>query len=1059
MHLFSRIRTIILLLIAVLPGKAVRSQQFDITFYNYRQGLYSPDVRKVFQDSKGYLWLFTNEEVYRFDGQYFEPVKSSGGKSIAGVEYIAEDCDHHVWIIENGILYLFLQDKFEALRLSSFKDNNNIDWVWFDNSCNMLFHVDNSLYRLNAAEVPSVLSSLTLDPRKALKLAEHEASIQEMLQDNDGNLIWNMRNRLVRYKNGRAKTFYAIDTVYKPFIHLLINLGGDSLIVGANRMTVSDEIHLELLTAGKTIFIKPDNIDSMSYINGVCIWGDEILILEQSGILSLDRKTLKQNYFYNINRTNDIKMTRSFTIGANGEIWLGTNEGLLRLEKKKNLPPILRTQGINDNPLLENGAFAVHYSHKYNKLLYGVSGGRIAAMNEQGVLEPWLTLKGGKRLRAGEITNIYEDSKGILWFISFWSGIWRYHNGIVTRFWEDNNSIIPGQGILSIFEDKSGHLWLGENTAVGEIPLNEVTDTTSSLKKLQDFHKVSKKYAAIRAINQDDRGNIIVGSKEGLIVLEGNSYKNLDTTIAVTDMIFTGKDSLWIATNNSGVLCYLKDKKNNTGYHRILQLTTSDGLINNNVLDLEKDANGNLWAACYNGLSVIRYYNGEYIFRNLSDQDGFFPKSFATIRLYCDNKNQIRGVTSQGIFTVNPDDVAPVPNNYPTSIMNVMVNNKPIDYESIMAGEMDRSLPYLSNNLDFFFRAISLSDNANIKFRCRLETGDTSIQLITDQRYVRYSSLAPGRYRFSVQSINQSGVPGKLVFFSFIIKPPWYNDPLYIIPLSLALLIIVFSAILYHLKKKNELFYKLKEQKILSESEKYKLELERNQLESDKHLLEYENYRNKERASRLVLNPHFLFNAFQSLQNLVSAKKTMLAETSIHDFAELMRKIIQYSESSFIRLHLEIDSIRRYVTIQQLRYPHIQYHIDTSKVEDYIDDLLIVNNIIQPFTENSIEHGLKTKKGEAILDIRFDMDEEHLYCMIEDNGIGRKLSGKGHDPDIHLSKAIPAIRERLKSMSIRMNKKFDLKIEDLANSDGSASGTRVTITMPADLTESDNTLV
>lgn len=198
-------------------------------------------------------------------------------------------------------------------------------------------------------------------------------------------------------------------------------------------------------------------------------------------------------------------------------------------------------------------------------------------------------------------------------------------------------------------------------------------------------------------------------------------------------------------------------------------------------------------------------------------------------------------------------------------------------------------------------------------------------------------------------------------------------------------------------------------------------------------------------AIRAQMNPHFLFNALNSIQNLVQQTKLDEAHEYLARFASMIRAVLKNSSSEEITLYEELQMIQEYVELEQLRFTFdfnlsVDPDIDTYSI--FLPPLLL-----QPIVENAILHGLAPKKGYRKLVINIEISE-FLCIIIEDNGIGRKASsslGKnGTGNGIQFSE------ERLKILAGRSGGKSSFSIVDLMNEKEEPLGTRVKICFPID---------
>ena len=191
------------------------------------------------------------------------------------------------------------------------------------------------------------------------------------------------------------------------------------------------------------------------------------------------------------------------------------------------------------------------------------------------------------------------------------------------------------------------------------------------------------------------------------------------------------------------------------------------------------------------------------------------------------------------------------------------------------------------------------------------------------------------------------------------------------------------------------------------------------------------------------MNPHFIFNALNTIKGYYTQGNLSQASIYISKFSKLLRKLLE-SEEQITTLDNEIEMLRLYIDLTQIRYENkFSYTIETNSLEN-LNNILIPNLLLQPLVENAIIHGLSPKidfEGKLLVD--FKIENESLICTVDDNGIGREASLKKQLNKEHNSKALSIIEERIllfdKSSSIKYIDKFDNQI---------AIGTKVIITIP-----------
>lgn len=231
-------------------------------------------------------------------------------------------------------------------------------------------------------------------------------------------------------------------------------------------------------------------------------------------------------------------------------------------------------------------------------------------------------------------------------------------------------------------------------------------------------------------------------------------------------------------------------------------------------------------------------------------------------------------------------------------------------------------------------------------------------------------------------------------------------------------------------------------------------EILQTQLEEAKHRIEIEQKATESelKALKSQMNPHFMFNALNSIQEQFMYGDKLKANEQMGNFTYLTRQILSVSGKKKINLSTEIEILSKYLDLEKMRFSEdFSYEINLSdKIdEDYHQ---IPPMLIQPFVENSIKHGLLHKTGDKKLSIAFDLDEaeENLICVVKDNGIGREKSAEIKSKRIqqHESFSTSATEERLRLLSNNLKIEDFIIYEDLIDEQNQGIGTRVIIKIP-----------
>jgi len=240
--------------------------------------------------------------------------------------------------------------------------------------------------------------------------------------------------------------------------------------------------------------------------------------------------------------------------------------------------------------------------------------------------------------------------------------------------------------------------------------------------------------------------------------------------------------------------------------------------------------------------------------------------------------------------------------------------------------------------------------------------------------------------------------------------------------------------------------YFFKKQNIENETKLHninkELEIIHQELQKSKR---YELAQTELKALRSQMNPHFIFNSLNSIQDLVLQEDVDKSYDYIVLFADLVRSTLTHSDQDFITIDKELDFLEVYLELEKLRFgDEFSYQINYSGSED----LKIPSLVIQPFIENALLHGLLHKKGEKRLNITFELTDK-LTCIVEDNGVGRLKSReiKERQKSQHASFSTQAIKKRMEILSSQFDMEASFIYLDLFENK-KVLGTKVVIVLP-----------
>ena len=196
------------------------------------------------------------------------------------------------------------------------------------------------------------------------------------------------------------------------------------------------------------------------------------------------------------------------------------------------------------------------------------------------------------------------------------------------------------------------------------------------------------------------------------------------------------------------------------------------------------------------------------------------------------------------------------------------------------------------------------------------------------------------------------------------------------------------------------------------------------------------------KSLRAQMNPHFIFNALNSVNSFISKSDERAANRYLSDFSRLMRDVMENSQEDFISLAKEIDILSMYLKLEHHRFnDKFEYNFEVDEGIN-AEDFFIPPMLIQPYIENAVWHGLRYKKEKGFLKVSINQSGKTIIVKVEDNGIGRQKSQeiKTDNQKIQKSTGLKNIDSRLKIISDIYKAKLDVQIED-----NQPTGTIVTV--------------
>lgn len=514
---------------------------------------------------------------------------------------------------------------------------------------------------------------------------------------------------------------------------------------------------------------------------------------------------------------------------------------------------------------------------------------------------------------------------------------------------------------------------------------------------------------------------IWIGTSRGLYIYENGKTSFVGDHIAacknpIRDILFDSRTGLQFVGTMNGLLV-LRDEQ------LVTIIDKNSGLPNSDCNAIFLDKEGIIWAAFGNQLVAITKNGENFTTINYTKALRLDPSRITDVHVA---QGKVFISTESGLIAF--DQNIELPNPVPPRIIisSFQVNGK----ESELG--KDVRLHWKQNDITVQYSGMSFTSKNRITYTYYLSGYDTKWHNTTD-RSIQLKSLPPGDYKFLVKATNIAGISSPVSTISFSINKPVWGEVWFIILSVCALAGIILIGWRMRLRAVKQSFT-VKQRTIQLEMEHAEAERKIEQL--------------NQQVFRQQMNPHFIFNALNTIKGYYAENDIKKASDYISKFSKLLRNILENNEQ-WIPIEREINAITLYLDLAAMRYAYkftynISAHQPLQVMRTGIPPMLL-----QPFIENALVHGIAPKQGSGHIAIDFSVSNNKLICIVEDDGIGRKASATRSRISEHNSKATQIINDYLQALNQRERAEaFILDIDDLTDETGKGIGTRIRLSMP-----------
>lgn len=851
------------------------SQQYNFSSYSLKEGLPQSQIRKIFQDSRGYLWIITEGcGAVQFDGHEFVTFSSDQGFSINQIRSVTEDMHGNLWFGTKG-KFVSTYNGHKIVNFDSLYSDESIYSIVSDPFDNVWFGGIHGLYVYHSEKF------------RQIRLDTAEMEISSLFYAKD-NILW------VAVSNGSV---YSINeeqvNKYSRREGLICNHTFSVVADLDEKIIVSTDNGVFKLNNGRFEKMQvpiPESIEISEMLTDKL--GNTWMATKGDGVYRYDGELWKH-----FDKTNGLPNNYVVSIleDINHKIWFGTvGSGICKFEGE------MFTHFTTGHGLPESPVMSIASDEKGN--FWIGTYGQGAYFYDNIKFSPYNSSNG---LNAKVVYTIVVTRKKEVWFGTDGNGLFRLKNGTFQRFGLKDG--LPSETIFNLYEDRNGYLWIG--TLGGGI----------SIYDGEKFFNFSKKDGLssdnIYSFHQDKNGNMWIGNDDkgiDLIYSAGNVQQMLNKKSVSGGEILNISSSLGLP--NDQVLCITEDNNANIwigtygGGVVMLNLekqmsfyNTKNGLNSNNIYFIHCDKNNQIWIGTDNGITRIRLDNQSKPeqLKSFGAYEGFLGIETNLNSIKEDDKGRIWMGTVKGLTIYNP--LYEEPNYYePTLRLTVVkVFQSDVDWKQYADSVYGWhwlpkyfELPLEKNYLTFKWVGIDLASPDKVHYSHILEGFDPNWSEPSTKNEVTYSYLPSGKYTLKIKARNSDGLWNRNpVTIEFRILPPFYYSRLFIV-----IFILVGSLIVVLISRSRKLTFE-KETEILEKT----IEIRTRQLLNEKLIVEQQKEELSAQTDRLEAVNHELEKLSIAASKTDNSILITDKDFNVHWVNEGFVKLFGYSLDEFIK--------------------------------------------------------------------------------------------------------------------------------------------------------------
>lgn len=577
-------------------------------------------------------------------------------------------------------------------------------------------------------------------------------------------------------------------------------------------------------------------------------------------------------------------------------------------------------------------------------------------------------------------------------------------------------------------KDRSGQLWIGSRRH-GLFRIDIEKQTVVNYKEELEADGSTTRFHWIEHLMVDSEGDIWIRTGSGFSIydfdqgqfihLPNEEINTPNSFFQVNNFVEDQLGNVWVSGSEEGIGRVLMKEKEKGIVEKIGQ---AEGLPERFCHYIGKDQAGNIWMVHTKGLSKMDPRQKTF---------QYFPKGYGLDQKIQQvvqplSNGQLALGIRRGLAFLEPQQMQlneELPQPYLTSFK---VFDKEFKQDTSLMFLKNLKLSYLQNFFSFEYAAIGYNLPQEVTFAYQLEGVDLDWVYAGKRRYASYTNIPGGAYTFRLMAANNEGNWNPKEYqIRIYITTPWWKQWWFgfaVAGLGAGVIMAIFRWRISQIEQQS---------KIKADFEKRLGSVEMN-------------------ALRAQMNPHFIFNVLNAIDYYILKNDTDTASDYLNRFSRLIRLILQNSRSNYVNLKDELEALKLYIEMENLRFEEqFDYRVKIGQGLK-IDEIEVPPMLLQPYVENAIWHGLIQKEGKGYLELVITKSDQYLHCVIEDNGIGRAASKalKSKTATRRKSMGMQITQDRIGMINRLYNTNAQIKVLDKVDSEGQALGTRVELAIP-----------